>query len=331
MYASNLRLVFIKFNTRSLKNLTMYTIKRNILLRAIFAMALCFCITLNSFAQQYSSSNPQFNWGEWVQNQCYKGIYIRVQKAYFNKSAQQWYWNWQIQNRYSKRVAISWVFYDKTKGKPSKTNSRHTFESNAIWKNGSFGSETELSWIFESACFAFKVYNGTLLDDCSTDPANYGRGYYYAACDNGIPNYQAHNGEKNKQANQPFNANNNAGTSGAKNQQNQHSPFTQNAVYDTRSEVIPAKFNGDLGAFLGENLKYPEKAFESNIQGKVNIKIIIETDGSISASIIDGPMALRDEALRVTMLTSRKWMPARLNNTNVRYSLTLPITFNLSN
>lgn len=309
----------------------MYIIKKNILLRAVFGMVLYFGITLNAFAQQYSSSNPQFNWGDWVQNSCYKGIYIRVQKAYFNKSSQQWHWNWQIQNRYTKRVAISWVFYDKTEGKPSTLNSRHTFEPNEIWKNGSFGSETELSWIFEAACFAFKEYNGTLLDDCSTNPSSYRKGYYYAECDNGIPNYKAYNGERTTQSNQTSNTYRNTGTTEARNLQNPQTSSNQNAAYDTGSGVVPAKFKGDLGAFIGENLKYPQKALESNIQGKVNVKIIIETDGSVSASIIDGPMALRDEALRVATLTSRNWTPARLKNTNVRYSLTLPITFNLSN
>lgn len=309
----------------------MYIIKKNILFRAVFGTVLYFGITLNAFAQQYSSSNPQFNWGDWVQNSCYKGIYIRVQKAYFNKSSQQWHWNWQIQNRYTKRVAISWVFYDKTEGKPSTLNSRHTFEPNEIWKNGSFGSETELSWIFEAACFAFKEYNGTLLDDCSTNPSIYRKGYYYAECDNGIPNYKAYNGERTTQSNQTTNTNRNTGTTEARNLQNQQTSSSQRSVYDTNSDIVPAKFKGDLGAFLGENLKYPPKALESSIQGKVNVKIIIETDGSVSASIIDGPMALRDEALRVATLTSRNWTPARLKNANVRYSLTLPITFNLSN
>ncbi|WP_343524452.1 energy transducer TonB [Pedobacter sp.] len=308
----------------------MFIIKKNTLPWAVFCIVLYFGLTSNAYSQEYSNSNPQFNWGEWTKNPCYKGIYMRVQKAYFNKSAQQWYWNWQIQNRYTKRVAISWVFYDKTKGKPTRTNARHTFEPNEIWKNGSFGSATELSYIFEAACFEFKEYNGTWIDDCSTDPATYGRGYYYAECDNGIPNYKAYNNQKMAGSNQTF-ATRNTGTSGVKNPQNQQTYNSQNPVYDSRSEVTPAKFNGDLSSFLGENIKYPVKAIESNIQGKVNIKVIIEVDGSINAFIIDGPTALREEALRVVNLTSRNWTPARLNNTKVRYSLTLPISFNLSN
>ncbi|MEE1944974.1 energy transducer TonB [Pedobacter sp. KR3-3] len=295
----------------------MLQFKKNTLIQTIGCIGLYFALCTNAFAQQYSSSNPQFGWGPWTQNPCYKGIYIRAQKAYFNKSAKQWYWNWQIQNRYDKRVAISWVFYDSTKGKPSQTNARHTFEPKEIWKNGSFGSETELSWLFESACFAFKTVNGTLLDDCSSDPATYGKGYYYAECDNGLPNYQAYNGTTK-------------GTTSIRNQQNTPAPANQNTIYDSHSEVVPAKFNGNLGSFIGQNLKYPEQAAENGVQGRVNLKLIIETDGTISASVIDGPVALRAEALRVVNLTSGNWIPASQNNKRVRYSLTLPITFNLS-
>lgn len=61
---------------------------------------------------QYSSSNPQYSWGSWTQPTCYKGIYIRVQKAYFNKGANEWYWNWEMQNRYGVKVSISWKFYN---------------------------------------------------------------------------------------------------------------------------------------------------------------------------------------------------------------------------
>jgi len=143
------------------------------------------------FGQQYSSSNPQYKWGNWMPNNCYKGIYIRVQKAYFNKGANQWYWNWQIQNKYQSKVALSWVFYDKTKGKPESTKARHTFDVNEIWANGSFGSEAELSYLLDNVCFKFIERNGVVIDDCSNDPATYRKGFYYAECDNGIPRYQA--------------------------------------------------------------------------------------------------------------------------------------------
>lgn len=305
----------------------MLIFKKTILLRAMLGISLLIGLIQNAFAQQYSSSNPQFGWGPWTQNSCFKGIYIRVQKAYFNKSAKQWYWNWQMQNRYAKRVAISWAFYDKTEGKPTRTNARHTFEPNEIWKGGNFGSETELSWILENICFAFKQYNGTLIDDCSDDPATYGKGYYHAECDNGTPNYKAYNGMKVSNAPNQYQ---NQHTTSTNTVQNQNYSTNQSAVYDSRTGVTPAKFNGDLGSFLGKNMRYPDKAAESNIQGKVNIKIIIETDGSISATVIDGPPALREEALRVVNLTSGNWTPAKLNNSKVRYSLTLPITFNLS-
>ncbi len=153
-------------------------------------MAFLFQVTIS--LGQYSSSNPQYPWGNWTQNNCFKGIYIRVQKAYFNNGVKQWYWNWQIQNRYHSKAAISWVFYDNTKEKPEFTKNRHTFEANEIRSNGSFGSETELSYILDKLCFRFVEKNGVLLDDCSNDPGIYNKGFYFANCDTGLPNYQAY-------------------------------------------------------------------------------------------------------------------------------------------
>lgn len=158
------------------------------------------------FGQQYSSSNPQYKWGAWTPDNCFKGIYIRVQKAYFNKGANQWYWNWEIQNKYSRKVSISWTFYDNTKGRPEYTTQAHTFQAGEVRTNGAFGSETQLSYIIDKVCFAFKATNGTILD-CSSEPEIYKKGYYYADCDNGQPKYSAYSG--NTQANQTTQSKNN--------------------------------------------------------------------------------------------------------------------------
>ena len=146
----------------------------------LFSAAYC-------FGQNYSSDRPQFNWGGWNYVNCYKGIHIRVQKAYFNNLAKQWYWNVQIQNRYGRKVALSWGLYDNTKVKSPLTNSRHTFQVNEIYSTGGFGSETQLSYLIEDLCFEFDA-NG--LDKCSRIP-NKGQ-YYYADCDEGTPRYRAY-------------------------------------------------------------------------------------------------------------------------------------------
>ena len=123
--------------------------------------------------QTYSSSNPQFQWGVWTQVASYPGIYVRAQKAYFNKGANQWYWNWEIQNRYSKKVAISWKFYNRNENQfIDGTSQRHTFSPNEIRRNGSFGAEDILSYIFDNICFEFKHVNGIELENCSPTNSN---------------------------------------------------------------------------------------------------------------------------------------------------------------
>lgn len=76
---------------------------------------------------------------------------------------------------------------------PTNTNSRHTFEPNEKLTNGNFGGESELSVIFQDACFTFKNSNGTILDDCSSDPGTF-RKNYYSDCDNGSPNIKKYDG-----------------------------------------------------------------------------------------------------------------------------------------
>jgi len=203
-------------------------------------LALLMQMTL-AFAQQYSSSNPQYQWGNWTQNDCYKGIYIRVQKAYFNKGANQWYWNWEIQNRYQSKVSLSWVFYDKSKGKPENTNSRHTFQVNEIRSNGSFGSQAELSYQLNNLCFKFIEKNGVILDDCASDPGTYKKGFYYAEC-NGLPRYQAYRGGQqhgsSATATSASNSTNTSGTSAAKTYTGAAFQFDKSKSYEVYRDVM---------------------------------------------------------------------------------------------
>ena len=80
--------------------------------------------------------------------------------------------------------------------------------------------------------------------------------------------------------------------------------------------------------FLAKNLKYPQAAKDSNIQGTVYVQFVVEKDGSIVESKV-----LRDigggcgkEALRVVKLMP-KWMPRKQGGKRVRSEFTLPIVF----
>jgi len=97
-------------------------------------------------------------------------------------------------------------------------------------------------------------------------------------------------------------------------------------------DEMPAFPGGSMGLqnFLTSNLKYPSKALESKIQGKVFVNFIVDKAGHIIAtSITRGVHPLLDaEALRVVAMMP-KWKAGRLKGKLVNVSFTMPISFNL--
>lgn len=82
--------------------------------------------------------------------------------------------------------------------------------------------------------------------------------------------------------------------------------------------------------FLAENLKYPQMARESNIEGTVFIEFVIEPSGAISNAKIrrDIGGGCGDAALDVVKKMP-KWSPGKQRNKAVRTAFTMPITFKL--
>ncbi len=93
------------------------------------------------------------------------------------------------------------------------------------------------------------------------------------------------------------------------------------------AEVQP-EFNGNLNQWIGENVQYPQEAYEKQIDGRVFITFVIEKDGSVSrARVARSAHPLLDaEALRV-ISGMPKWKPAMSEGKAVRFEKTLPITF----
>jgi TonB family protein len=83
--------------------------------------------------------------------------------------------------------------------------------------------------------------------------------------------------------------------------------------------------------YLNENIKYPEAAKENGIKGRVTLKFIVRSDGSVTdAKILRGvDPVLDDEALRVVNAMP-KWTPGKQNGENVSVYYTLPVVFSLS-
>lgn len=83
--------------------------------------------------------------------------------------------------------------------------------------------------------------------------------------------------------------------------------------------------------FIGKTVRYPKEAQEKNIQGKVFLSFVIETDGTLSDIKVERKAGhgLDEEAVRVVK-ESAKWIPGIQNNMKVRVKYNLPVSFALS-
>lgn len=95
-------------------------------------------------------------------------------------------------------------------------------------------------------------------------------------------------------------------------------------------EVMP-EFRGGQEAFikyLSNNLRYPGLAREAQIQGRVFISFVVESDGQITEVQVARGVhpVLDDEAVRV-ISAMPPWIPGMQQNAPVRVRFTLPVTF----
>lgn len=93
------------------------------------------------------------------------------------------------------------------------------------------------------------------------------------------------------------------------------------------------EFPGGVKAFttyLERNVKYPAVDRENNIQGKVMVSFVVETDGKLTdVSAVRGPSeTLKAEGVRV-IASSPAWKPGLQGGKPVRVQYTVPINFAL--
>ncbi len=100
----------------------------------------------------------------------------------------------------------------------------------------------------------------------------------------------------------------------------------------TISELNPEFPGGEseMYKFLGSNLNYPPDARDKNIQGRVYISFVVETDGKIThVKCLRGIGGGCDkEAIRVVK-TMPNWTPGMQDGEVVRVRYNLPIVFKL--
>ncbi|MBO6026108.1 MAG: energy transducer TonB [Bacteroidales bacterium] len=85
-----------------------------------------------------------------------------------------------------------------------------------------------------------------------------------------------------------------------------------------------------LTDYLGKNIKYPQMARESGIQGRVFVNFVIEPDGSVSNVNVMRSLGggCDEEAIRVVK-SMPKWKPGKQRGKAVRVSYILPVNFKL--
>ena len=97
-------------------------------------------------------------------------------------------------------------------------------------------------------------------------------------------------------------------------------------------EQMPNFPGGDakMYEYLGKNIKYPQIARESGIQGRVFVNFVVEPDGSVSnVKVLRGIGGGCDEEAMRVVKGMPKWSPGKQRGKAVRVSYTLPVVFKL--
>jgi TonB family protein len=105
-------------------------------------------------------------------------------------------------------------------------------------------------------------------------------------------------------------------------------------VYDFVSLQSQPSFPGGMEKFysyIQKNVRYPKNAQERNIQGKVFLSFVIETDGTLTEIKVERKVSedIDEEALRL-IKESPKWIPGIQDGKKVRVKYNIPISFALS-
>ncbi|MFN3402495.1 MAG: energy transducer TonB [Cytophagaceae bacterium] len=94
-------------------------------------------------------------------------------------------------------------------------------------------------------------------------------------------------------------------------------------------EEYPEHLNGDVNDFINKNIRYPVKAQNAGIEGRVYVEFVIGTDGTvIDAKAVKGiGFGCDEEAVRVIKLT--KWTPAKQNGKPVKLKRIVHIIYKM--
>lgn len=97
-------------------------------------------------------------------------------------------------------------------------------------------------------------------------------------------------------------------------------------------EEMPGYPGGDakMYEYLGKNIKYPQIARESSIQGRVFVNFVVEPDGSVTnVKVLRGIGGGCDEEAMRVIKSLPKWKPGKQRGKAVRVSYQIPVFFKL--
>lgn len=96
-----------------------------------------------------------------------------------------------------------------------------------------------------------------------------------------------------------------------------------------QSGEFPGGIN-EFYTYLSKAIHYPTLAVKKNVQGKVFLTFVIETDGSLSnITVLRGIGSGCDEEAARVIKVSPKWKPAMQGGQAVRQQYTMPVSFTL--
>ena len=78
--------------------------------------------------------------------------------------------------------------------------------------------------------------------------------------------------------------------------------------------------------WMSHNIKYPQEAIDSGLEGKVIFSFIVETDGSLSEfKILQSPSVILSNEVERVFNNSPKWESGLYMGEKVRVRLTVPV------
>lgn len=106
-------------------------------------------------------------------------------------------------------------------------------------------------------------------------------------------------------------------------------------VHQYTQRFVEPQYPGGTKAlfkFISSQLEYPQYARDHGKQGRVFIRFMVSKDGTISRISVDKSVhpVLDAEAMRVMALT-KTWQPATYCGLPVNWSISIPVSFTLSN